>query len=110
MPAISDMLLAAGCAPSLEAIHGERILVLSGADAGKTFIGIRENESDIVFDSQLGEDARPRRMIRFVTAPALGRSDVIQTEDGKRWQATRAPGIAYLTTDFELAELTAKDA
>jgi len=111
MPSLSDNLLAAGCVAHAAAVHGERVVVLSGVDAGKSFVAIIEIESDIELTSELGADPRAKRIARFEIgkSPKLGLNDAIRMSDGKKYKAIRRPGIAYLTVDFELSELTAKD-
>jgi len=104
-------MLSEGCAIHIDAIHGELVFVLSGVDAGKTFIGVRENSSDITLDSEMMTDVRAKRLIRFRdrSVPRLAKNDIIKTEDGKRWHAIKSPQDGYLTTDFELVEITSKD-
>jgi hypothetical protein len=111
VPSIADTLLSQ-CASHVEALHGEPIAILSGADAGKSFVGVVEVETDQIISTELGEDARPRVFIRFLkgNVPAITGQARVQTSDGKVWLALRNPGNGYLTTDFELRELTAKDA
>ena len=109
----SDAMLDAGCALHVEAAHGETITVLSGADSGKPFVAIRESEQDAVLNSEGGYDPRAKRVLRFrdsTGVPALAPQDVIQTADEKKWHAVRNPQSGYLTTDFELIEITVKDA
>lgn len=104
----TDRMLDSGCARHVEAAHGESILVLSGEEKDKAFVCVRETESDVVLDAELGEDRRAKRIIRFrdsTGVPNLGEQDRIQTADGKKWYAVRAPQDGYLTTDFELREI-----
>jgi hypothetical protein len=107
MPALSDTLLAGGCAKHIEAIHGEAIQVLSGLDAGKYFNAVREIESDQILTTDLGEDARAKIIIRFIdgTEPRLGLAGQIKTDDGKKWNAVRRQEANFLTQDFELTEI-----
>jgi hypothetical protein len=106
MASIADTLLARGCAIT-EHIHGEPVVVLSGADAGKTFFGVIEIEPDTVLTTDLGEDARPKVIARFRSPPSLKQTDAIQTADGRKWHAVRQPGHAHLTVDFELIAISA---
>ncbi len=109
MPSVADRLLATSAA-ALETIHGEVVSVLSGSEAGKSFTCIIETESDLNMDSELGQDNRGKRIARFRTPPDhQNKPFVLQTDDGRRWKATRQPGQAFLTTDFELVEMTAHD-
>lgn len=97
----------AGGVRLLDVVHGEVIKVLTGAATG-TYTAIRETASDLVLMTELGQDPRAKRMLRFRddgNVPALGSQDQIMTEDGKKWTAVRAPQDGYLTTDFELIEL-----
>jgi len=104
---LSDKMLAGGCALHVEAFHGEPILILSGREAGKTFIAVRESETDQVLTTDLGTDPRARRVLRFrdgAPVPNLASQDRLQTEDGKIWNAVKAPQDGYLSTDFDLIE------
>ncbi len=106
MPSLSDMMLASGVVPLVQNVHGETILVLSGADAGKSFQCVRETEQDIILDAQLGEDRRAKHVIRFMYAvPNLESQDVIQTDDQRKWHCVKSPQDGYLSTDFELKEI-----
>lgn len=107
MPSLSDRLLAGGCALHVEAFHGEIIKVLSGADTGKEFSAVQETESDMLLATDQGEDRRAKRILRFRDGqvPNLSPQDLIQTSDGKHWNATRHPLDGYLSSDFELHEI-----
>ncbi len=109
MPSVADRLLAGGCVKLIEALHGETITVLSGVYAGQSFVGVKEVESDINLETDLGIDPRGKRVVRFreLAAPLLASQDVVQTDDGKKWNAVRMPGNNYLTIDFELKEFVA---
>ena len=74
MPALSDTMLAGGCAQHIEAIHGERVQVLDGPDAGKWFSAVREIQGDQILTSDLGEDPRAKIFLRFIegSEPQLG--------------------------------------
>ena len=91
----------------VESLHGETVLVLTGADAGKSFVCVRETESDVTFNTDLGLDPRAKRIIRFRDGlvPNLNSQDRIKTDDGKIWTTIRRPDAGYLTTDFELSEV-----
>lgn len=105
---LSDKMLATGAALHIEAIHGEPILILDGPDAGKTFIAVRETESDQVLTTDLGMDPRAKRIIRFregVRLPVIKPQTRLQTEGGKIWTALQRPDDGFLTTDFELIEV-----
>ena len=110
----TDTMLDAGCALHVEAAHGESIMVLTGADAGRLFTAIRENESDAMLNSETGMfDPRAKRCLRFrdsTGVPNLNAQDIIQTADKKKWRAVKNPQSGYLTTDFDLIEITKKDA
>lgn len=111
MRALSDTLLAGGCAPHVEAIHGETVRILSGQDAGRPFIGVVETEADLVLNTDLGDDPRAKIMLRFRDGhvPRLDSQGVVQTADGKKWNAVRRQFGSFLTDDFELKEITDKD-
>lgn len=99
-------MLASGCALHVEAIHGGPVKILTGADAGKTFTAVMETLDDLQLATDLGNDPRAHRILRFRDAvPALESGDNVQTEDGKKWRVNRRPDAGYLSTDFELMEL-----
>lgn len=97
----------------IDSIHGESIKVLTGLDAGKSFrIMQNETENDVEFSGDFTPDPRAQRVMRFrdgTPVPRLDAADRIQTEDGKTWNAIRRPDSGYLSTDFNLSEVTAKD-
>lgn len=70
---------------SLNFVHSDVWRIESGANAGTTFIGITQTESPIVFDGDLGSDAREKTVL-FVDrpAPALDRGMVISGK-GCKW-------------------------
>ncbi len=109
MPSIADRLLAGGCVRLVESLHGETIRILSGTDAGQSFTAVKEVESDINLETDLGIDPRGKRVVRFRegAVPRLSSQDVVQTDDGKKWNTVRMPGNNYLTVDFELKEIVA---
>ena len=112
MPSIAERMLAAGCASLVEATHGEPFTILSGTDAGKVFVGVVEIETDMVLEGDLGADPRAKRMVRFKNGnvPRLSATDALQDDQRQKWKAVRQPGNAFLTTDFELIEIsTTKD-
>ncbi len=105
----ADRLLAI-CVDGLQTVHGETVRVLSGPEAGKDFKCIIEVETDLNIDSEMGQDVRGKRIARFRTPPSHNNKPfVMRTDDGRQWKATRQPGQAHLTTDFELVEITAHD-
>ena len=108
MGALSDTMLATGAALHCEAVHGETVRMVSGPDAGKTFTAIKENSQDIVLDEAIGTDHRGKRILRFrdgTPQPRINDNDIVQTADGNKWHATKAPQDGYLTTDYELAQI-----
>jgi len=107
MPSIADMMLAGGCVRHIGAIHGEDIKIISGPMAGRTvFANVIENMQDAVLTTDLGEDRRGKRIIRFADGlvPEVVSQMIIQKADGTKWKAVRAPQDGYLTTDFELLQ------
>jgi ribosomal protein L14E/L6E/L27E len=103
-------MLATGAAAHIEVIHGETIVVLNGVDAGKRFTAVKEIEPDALVTSDSINDYRAKRILRFrLPVPNLRPTDQVQTDDGKKWTTTRRPDDSYLTVDFELTEVTAKD-
>lgn len=110
MGSLSDNLLADGYS-LLESVHGEQVTVLTGLDAGKKFTAIKENAPDVMLDSDMVVDPRAKRIIRFKSGnvPRISDADVIQTSDGKLWRTVKYPQSGYLSEDFELVEITAKD-
>jgi hypothetical protein len=107
MPALSDLMLASGCALHIEATHGEWIEVLSGQDIGLKFLCVKENDPDAILESQLGSDRRAKRFIRFRNGnvPRFGGQDQVRTEDGRKWNVVKSPQDGFLTSDFELREI-----
>lgn len=104
MPAISDTLLTSGTASHIEAVHGERVQILDGPDAGKWFIAVREVESDQVI-TDLGVDARSKIVLRFTKTPAITKQGTVKTDDNKIWKAVRRQEANFLTQDFELTQI-----
>ena len=112
MPAASDTMLASGSAAHAAALHGETVALLTGPHAGREVRGVViENEADMDLAGMM-PDPRPKRIARFPVAdhPPLRGQDVVRTEDGNIWKAVRQPGFAFLTVDYELIEVTSKDA
>ena len=113
MGSLSDTMLATSAMPLLDAVHSEWVEVLDGVDAGKIFYAIKENQADIVLESELINDPRGKRMLRFTDKPGnvpsvnTKRLVKLKTADGKKWVATRQDFSAYLSVDFELAEIAA---
>lgn len=113
MGSLSDTMFGTSAMPLLDAAHGEPVKILDGVDAGKVFYAIRETQEDIVLASDLINDPRGKRMLRFTDKPGnvpsvnTKRLVKIQTSDGKKWSATRQDFSAYLSVDFELAEIVA---
>lgn len=111
MPCLAERMLATGCVPSLEHSHGEPVKILTGGDAGRTFTAVIETEEDVALITDLSEDRRSRRIARFRIGgiPRIKSQEVVQTDDGQKWNAVRQPGNAFLTVDFELREIAAVD-
>ena len=113
MGSLSDAMLSSSCAPLLESVHGETVTVLTGLDAGLKFNAINEIEQDIFLETDLIRDPRGKRVLRFRdiqgNVPRLTKLDRLQTQDGRIWTAVRRPLSAYLTVDFELAEISKSD-
>ena len=112
MGALSDNLLAGGCALQSEAIHGQIVKVLDGPDAGKSFPAVREVESDQILMTEHGPDPRAKIVLRFREAatPNLVDQGRVKMEDGSIWRAVRRQEAGFLTNDYELVEKVAKDA
>jgi hypothetical protein len=111
MGSLSDNLLSTGLMPNLESVHGEPIKVLDGVDAGKTLIGVITHEPDVNLESDISlGDVRQKVMCRFTNrpgnVPGVGtkRLVTLQTQDGKKWAATKQDFSAYLSVDFELVQ------
>ena len=112
MGALSDTMLGVSLMPLISAVHGERILVLTGLDAGKYFTGVREIEQDLTLREGDNNDPRAKVMLRFDVKypyPRLSKTDRIKTDDGKTWNALVQKQANFLTEDFELVEIIAKD-
>ena len=110
MGSLSDTMRAGSLRPSLESVHGEPIKVLDGVDAGKTFIGVITHEQDIDITSDTLSDPREKIMLRFTNRPNnvpsvnAKRMFKLQTQDGKKWSATKQDFSAYLSVDFQLVQ------
>jgi hypothetical protein len=110
MISLADSLFAAGLIPQTEAVHGETITMLSGADAGVSFIGVVTLEQDVVFSGDIGEDRRAKRTVSFLgNVPRIAGHASLKDGSGRKWKAVRMPGDSHLSTDFELVDLTAGD-
>lgn len=111
MASIAEQLLAVGCIPALGITHGETVTVLSGPDSGVSFAGVvNELEPDAILSTEEGEDPRCKRFLRFQKpGPRIYKTGTVRTEDGRRWQAMRKPGNAFITIDFEINEIAAND-
>jgi len=110
MSSLAEKMLRRGCAKVIDAVHGEVIRVLSGTDAGKDFYGVVEVSNDLVMSDGVS-DVRARIMLHFSSlAPSIGKEAIVRTGDGKRWRAIRSPQNGFLSEDFELVEMTARDA
>ena len=109
---LSDQMLDSGCASLVEVMHSEPIRILDGPDAGKTFFAVKEKIPDNILMTELGDDRRGKRLLRFRDSsgvPRFNRQCRVETEDGKKWTIVLAPQDGYLTTDFELQQITPKD-
>ena len=105
-------MLAAGVVPHIEGLHGEPVFVETGPDANRPFTAVVETDADAEIEAQLAgtRDRRARRQIRFMTAvPRLAPNFVIRTADGRRWSLIDHPQGGYLSSDFQVVEITAKD-
>lgn len=112
MSSISDTMLDSGCVTHIGAVHGFAVKILTGPDAGKLFFANAvETESDFILDGEISSDRRGKKVIRFQDSqgvpkiPSQGKIEI----DGKIWSAVVSPGDGYLTTDFELKEVTRHD-
>lgn len=107
MVALSDTLLASGCALHIEAIHGEELWLPNG----EKIVAVREVEQDQILMGDTGPDARAKIVLRFrdEVAAKIGLTAILKTGDGRRWQAVRRQEAGFLTNDYELTELTKKD-
>lgn len=110
MNALSDNLLNAGCVTNIENVHAETITVLTGVDAGKKFIAVNETDPDVNLNSDLINDPRGARFLRFRNFPGnlprIGKLDTVQTADGRKWKATLNPTSSYLTVDYKIVQTT----
>jgi hypothetical protein len=107
MGSIGDDMLAAGCVENILAVHGEPFTVLgNGPDAGLTFIGVVEFETDMVMDTELGADPRGKRVVRFKLGahPILASQDLLRDAANKKWRAVQRPNNFHLTMDYEVIE------
>lgn len=108
MPSLSETLLAGGCARHIDAVHGERIQILNGPDAGNYFQAVIETENDQILATELGNDARAKIVMRFLgNGPQLGMTGQIKRDDGSKYQAVIRQEAGFLTQDYELTEIVA---
>lgn len=92
--------------PNLDAFHGETIRVLSGEQAGKCFIGRVECQPDDVLATMLGQDSRAKDSLYFtLPGPGLESQTVVQTEDSRKWKATRREFGAYQEEAYDIIEI-----
>lgn len=107
--ALSDIMLAGGCVKHIDAVHGEDVVILDGPDAGTTFrANIVEAGQDMILDTDLGQDPRGKRILRFAEEqplPRIASQAQVKTADGKKWTAVRQDFSGYLTRDFDLQEI-----
>lgn len=106
MGAIADALAAAALTNTL-AIHGQPLLILSGADAGKTFRGALVDESSTELAGLLGEDGREMCMAYFPRpGPDLESADRLRDTDNQVWQVVkRHNNSAQPSVDFEVVRI-----
>lgn len=109
---LSDTLLARGFANVL-AVHGETLLVLSGANDGLTFAGVLLAEPDLSLETELGADPRERVLLHCERNPltiGLTSQVLIQDSGGKRWRVLRrTDNPNRITLEFELMKITPQD-
>jgi hypothetical protein len=111
-----DKLAERGVGPLLEFSDGEPIKILTGPDAGKSFIGSVTTMADNVLDDILSRDVRPHRQVAFRIksgVPKLARKERIQRtsgpDAGKIYTATITDFNDYVFQTFEIQEVTDKD-
>ena len=112
MASLSDTLLDSGCALHVEAAHSESVRILDGPDAGKTAFAVKENMEDLTLSIPGESDPRAKRILRFRNSsgvPAINDGGLVETDDGRKWTAIRAPQNDYLFTDFIIMEKLPKD-
>lgn len=101
---ISDSLIASAFR-AVEAVHGQLVTVLTGADAGKTYTAVFLVEQSIEIESG---DTREKVMAHFRrgVSPSLDMSNQIQDSDGQIWKVVnRKDNPADRTVDFELVKI-----
>ena len=106
-----DQMLSDGSALHVEAFHGDAVEILDGPLAGKKFVGVVEVESDATISTVIGEDFRPKRVLRFRegTAPMIPNRTTVKHQ-GRTWMLNRYNSASYLSNDYEMTELTSQDA
>lgn len=113
MGGLSETMLGTSAMPLLDAVHGEWITVLDGVDAGKKFYGIFEHQQDQVLESDLMNDPRGKRYLRFTdrpgNVPTANKKMVKMKVGNKTYSATRQDFSAFLSVDFELLEIASVD-
>lgn len=109
---LSDTLLARGFANVL-AVHGETLLILSGANDGLSFAGVILAEPDLSLDTELSADPREKVMLYCERNPvtlALSAQAMIQDENLNRWRLVKRSNNPNRTTlEYELIRITPQD-
>jgi hypothetical protein len=109
MGGLSDTMLGVSAMPLIDAVHGEWVTILDGTQAGQRFYGVFEHQQDQVLESDLMNDPRGKRYLRFTdkagNVPRDPKKMVKMLVGGKKYSATRQDFSAFLSVDFELVEI-----
>lgn len=86
-------------------IHGDELLVLTGAAVGKKYKGQFSVEADLTFSEALGPDSRMQDVVRFVPpGPAFIPGDKFDAK-GVKWTVLRRKDNAGdVTVDYWLEQ------
>lgn len=107
MPSIAEQSLAGGAIRHVDAVHGDRVFIVSGPDAGKAFRGVVKTEGDQDIASLLGQQVLGRVLLYFRAdspQPVITPQTVLQAK-GRVWTAVQQPRNSFLTVDYELTEV-----
>lgn len=109
MGAAVDMLFTSGELQIQATGQGRTFFILTGPQAGLSFVGTLRTETMIDASMTLGADAREAWILDVVLpGPALTLNDKIQ-EGPDTWKVVRVPNPTYITATWEVVKVEAKD-
>lgn len=105
--ALSDNLMDDGFA-NTQAIHGQRVTIDSGADAGKVFIATMLTMPDVEFDGEVVADSREKVVCHFSnnSFPNVKPEDTMVDSSGVKWRFIgRTNNPVDNSVDFEVMKV-----